>query len=102
MGYQELAYLFAGGVGLTAAGIIGSLWGMVYGRSPGLWLLESAHPAMPVNAMAVVFHAPMAFVKRGVWDLVARPIQGVALIAAGLGWSFLQGVFILTQFFGVK
>ena len=34
-------------------------------------------------------------------DLIDRPLVGIPVLAAALVWSFMQGVFILTQVFGL-
>jgi hypothetical protein len=47
-----------------------------------------------------VAYAPLLILLTA-WRFVGSPILGMLLVAASLGWSFLQGVFILTQFFGV-
>jgi hypothetical protein len=96
----HLAYLLTAATGLCAAGVVGSLWTAVRGEAPSFELLLQPHPLLALSVLAVVFHAPLGFIRSGLWHVVARPAQGSVLIAAGLGWSFLQGVFILTQFFG--
>ncbi|NJM30262.1 MAG: hypothetical protein HC855_09310 [Rhizobiales bacterium] len=96
----HIAYLFASATGICAAGSIGSLWTVATGDSPGLGILFDPRPMAVLGVMALVLYAPLYFIKAGAWNLVARPIRASILIAAGLGWSFLEGVFILTQFFG--
>jgi hypothetical protein len=48
----------------------------------------------------VVAYAPL-MILLAAWRFIGSPIVVMLLVAASLGWSFLQGVFILTQFFGV-
>lgn len=95
-------YLFAVAVGIVSAGLIGSLWLLLLGerlyfhdlfyRSGWLSLLA---------ALAVVYNAPLLLLETGLaWTTEGR-ISGGLLILLGSVWSFLQGVFILTQVFGL-
>lgn len=94
--------LFAMAVGLVSAGILGSLWSMVFDEQPHFELLLDPQPSLltPFRALTVVFSAPSVIAERAFWWLIAQPLIGVPLLALAAGWSFLQGVFILTTFFG--
>ena len=93
-------YLCAIAVGIVAAGVTGSMWAMATGESPRFGLLLEPSAMAPVRALVVVAYAPL-MILLWAWRFIDRPIAGMLLVAASLGWSFLQGVFILTQFFGV-
>jgi hypothetical protein len=93
-------YLYVIAVGIVAAGVTGSMWAMATGESPRFGLLLEPSAIAPVRALIVVAYAPLLILLTA-WRFVGSPILGMLLVAASLGWSFLQGVFILTQFFGV-
>jgi hypothetical protein len=93
-------YLYVIAVGIVAAGVTGSMWAMATGESPRFALLLEPSAIAPVRALVVVAYAPLLILLTA-WRFVGSPILGMLLVAASLGWSFLQGVFILTQFFGV-
>jgi hypothetical protein len=93
-------WVLAGITGLTASGLIGSGWAMLTGGKPSIWLLSRYSVAMPFIVFALVGYAPLAVTKAGLQDIDNNPVFGMMLLATGLLWSFLQGVFILTTFFG--
>jgi hypothetical protein len=95
-------YLYAVAVGFAAAGVTGSIWQMVTGQRPRLILDQEPNLFTPLCAMATVINAPIAIFVSGVWRAFANPGLGLLLIAASLGWSFMQGVFILTQIFSLQ
>ncbi len=101
---SAMLVLFAIAVGLVSAGLLGSLWTLVFEEEPQLGLLLDAEPTLltPLRALSVVFAAPSTIAEKALWWLVAEPMLGVPLMALAVGWSFLQGVFILTQVFGFK
>ena len=95
-----LVCIYAIAVGVAAAGVTGSLWALATGERPRFGLLLEPNAFAPLCALVVVASAPLLLLLTA-WRFVSRPIAGMLLIAASLGWSFLQGVFILTQFLGV-
>jgi hypothetical protein len=95
-----LAYLFAVAVGIVTAGVTASLWTLAAGEQPRFGLLLEASAIAPLRALVVVVSAPLLLMLAA-WRYVGSVGMGLLLVAASLGWSFLQGVFILTQFFGV-
>ena len=95
-------YVYAVAVGFVSAGLIGSGWALVTGARPGFQLLLEPSIFVPFRTAAVVFHAPLMVLDRGLVNVAERPAIGIVMIAASLGWSFLQGVFILTQIFGLQ
>ena len=103
MSYQDLAYLYALAVGLTAAGLVSSLWTIATDEEVELSLLLDPYPTLvtPLRVMAVLAAGPVTLVYNSVWHLIDRPPLGLVMLVAGLSWSFFQGVFILTQVFGV-
>jgi hypothetical protein len=99
---QHAVWLFALLVGIASSGLIGSAWAMASGETPRLQHLLDPEPTLvtPVRVFAVLFSAPTTILVDGFWWLIEQPLFGVPIISAGLVWSFLQGVFILTQLFG--
>jgi hypothetical protein len=102
MEMQHLAWLMAVLVGLVSSGLIGSAWQMATGEEARLGRIIDANPTplTPFRVLAAIFSAPTMILVDGFWWLIAQPVIGVPIIIAGLVWSFLQGVFILTQVFG--
>jgi hypothetical protein len=102
MASQHAAYLFALAVGIVSSGIVGNAWSMLTGASPRLGDILDPNPTLmtPLRVLAALFSAPTSILLDGSWWLIAQPIFGVPIIIAGLVWSFLQGVFILTHVFG--
>jgi hypothetical protein len=88
--------LYVGLVGLVAAGFTGSLWALVAGHPPSLALILKPHPLLPLAALAIALHGPMLMRY-----ITVDPLRRwwAAIMAAG--WCFLEGVFILTEVFGV-
>jgi hypothetical protein len=105
MDVQHAAYLFAIAVGFDLRRHhVGSLVGHRHGRgAPArrLALMPIPHCSRPCACLAIIFAAPVTVLLTAFHDLIERPILGVPVFAAALGWSFLQGVFILTQVFGI-
>jgi hypothetical protein len=95
-------YLYAVAVGFVSAGLAGSLWNLVTGSKPHFSLLLEPSPFAPIRAFAVVAHAPLMIFISGTLRYFGTPLLALVLIAASLGWSFLQGVFILNQVFGLE
>jgi hypothetical protein len=102
MDMQYLAYMMAVFVGVVSSGLIGSAWELATGEEARLGNLLDPNPGVltPFRAMAAIFSAPTTVLSDGFWWLIAQPLFGVPILVAGLVWSFLQGVFILTQVFG--
>jgi hypothetical protein len=96
-----LVYLYAVAVGFAAAGVTGSMWAMATGENPRFGLLLEPGVIAPFRALVVVACAPLLLLLAA-WRFVGSIIVGMLLVVASLGWSFLQGAFILTQFFGVS
>jgi hypothetical protein len=103
MAVQHIAYLFAIAVGFVSAGIIGSLWAIATDEEPRLGALLDPNPTLltPVRVFAIIFAAPTTVLLQAFEDLIERPFAGIPVLGAALLWSFMQGVFILTQVFGV-
>jgi len=54
----------------------------------------------PLRALVIVVSVPLLLLLAA-WRYVGSASVAMLLVAASLGWSFLQGVFILTRIFGV-
>jgi hypothetical protein len=102
MEMQHLAYLMAILVGVVSSGLVATGWELATGEEARLGNLLDPDPSIltPFRALAAIFSAPTTVISDGFWWLIAQPLFGVPILAAGLVWSFLQGVFILTQVFG--
>jgi hypothetical protein len=100
MDMVHLAYLYAIAVGIVAAGITASLWTLAVGEEPRFGLLLESSAIAPLRALVIVVTAPLLLLLAA-WRYVGSASVGMLLVVASLGWSFLLGVFILTQFFGV-
>jgi hypothetical protein len=102
MDMQHLAYFAAILVGIVSSGIIGSAWELATGEDVRLRDILDANPTAltPLRVLAAVFSAPAKILLDGCWWLIAQPLFGLPILAIGFGWSFLQGVFILTKVFG--
>ena len=96
----EFIWVLAGITGLAAAGLIGSGWSLLTGEQPTIWRLAQYRSDLPLGALAFVAYAPLGITKAGLRDIERNPAFGILLLAMGMLWSFLQGVFILTTFFG--
>lgn len=101
MDYQYVAYLFAFATGIVSSGAIGSLWAMATNEAPVLSGLDEPDLLTPVRAMVLVFAAPTTLIISGLFTFISAPVWGVLCVLLGLCWSFIQGVFILTQICGV-
>ena len=96
-----LVYLYAIAVGFVAAGVTGSMWALATGENPRFGMLLEPGLVAPLRALVVVASAPLLLLLAA-WRFVGSTIVGMLLVVASLGWSFLQGAFILTQFFGAS
>ena len=100
MELYHFVWMLAAVTGLTAGGLAGNGWAMVTGQRPSLWMLSEYSVSLPLKVLALITYAPLALVKSGLSYVDTNPVFAVMVMIAGLFWSFLQGVFILTQFFG--
>lgn len=103
MGFVTAAHLFAVLLGIVSSGLVGSLWELATGEELRLRDVLDADPTLltPLRVLAIVFSAPTIVLMNAFAWMIRQPIIGVPLSLAGLVWSFLQGVFILTQVFGL-
>jgi hypothetical protein len=95
------AFLLAVSAGIVSGGVTGSAWTLATGVKPGVYLLTERSLATPLKVAVLVFHVPLILASRGWSMLGARPVLALLVLALACLWSFLQGVFILTQIFGV-
>jgi hypothetical protein len=101
MDMVHLGYLFAVAVGIVMAGITTSLWTLALGEEPRFGLLLEPSAIAPLRALVVVASAPLLLLFAA-WRYTSGVSVAMLLVVTSLGWSFLLGVFILTQFFGVS
>jgi hypothetical protein len=102
MALQHLGYVLALLIGITSSAIIASLWQLITDEDLKFSDLMDPDPDFftPFRALAVIFSAPSRAVLNGFQWTIAQPLIGLIVLALGLGWSFLQGVFILTTLLG--
>jgi hypothetical protein len=96
----EFIWALAGITGLVTSGLVGSTYALATGENPRLWMLHRYRADLPLRALILAVYAPLAVTKAGLDDIDRNPVFAMMLLAAGLLWSFFQGVFILTVFFG--
>jgi hypothetical protein len=101
MDMVHLGYLFAIAVGIVMAGIMASLWTLALGEEPRFGLLLEPSAMAPLRVIVIALSAPLLLLLAA-WRYVGSASVAMLLVVISLGWSFLQGVFILTQFFGVS
>ena len=101
MDMVHLGYLFAVAVGIVMAGITASLWALALGEEPRFGLLLEPSAIAPLRAIVIILSAPLLLLLAA-WRYIGNARVAMVLVAASLGWSFLLGVFILTQLFGVS
>jgi hypothetical protein len=95
-------YALTAVVGLVPAGLAGSTWALATGEAPRLGMLHRIDYLTPLRVIALCLYAPLAVVRLALWYLSYNPFFALAILGVGLGWSFFQGVFILTTFFGFR
>lgn len=100
MELYHVVWVLAAVTGLTSAGLAGNGWAVVTGQRPSIWMLTEYSVSMPLKVLALITYAPLAVVKSGLSYVDSNPVFAMMVMIAGLFWSFLQGVFILTTFFG--
>jgi hypothetical protein len=93
-------YALTAVLGLVPGGIMGSAWAVATGETPRIGILHRLDYLTPVKIIAVCIYAPLGLVRAAFWSSEFNPVFAIILLAIGLGWSFLEGVFILTTFFG--
>jgi hypothetical protein len=89
-------------VGIVSSGIIGSAWEFATDEEARLGGIFDPEPSLltPVRIFVSITSAPSTILRDALWWLIEKPMAGVPLLISGLVWSFMQGVFILTQVFG--
>jgi hypothetical protein len=95
-------FVFAAAVGIVSAGLIGSLWLLLFNER--LYFQDLFYQSgwrSLLAALAVVYNAPILLFETGFAWIAEGRAAGSLFILLASGWSFLQGVFILTQIFGL-
>lgn len=98
---HHFAYLFAVATGIVSSGAIASLWAILTDESPSFKMLGDDDILIPIKVPVVILSGPTTLIMDAAWWLFERPLVGLLMVVAGLGWSFVQGVVILTRIFGV-
>jgi hypothetical protein len=89
-------------VGVVSSGIIGSAWELATDEEARLGGIFDPEPSLltPFRIFVSIASAPATILRDAMWWMIEKPMAGVPLLISGLVWSFMQGVFILTQVFG--
>ena len=89
-------------VGIVSSGIVGSAWELVTDEEARLGGIFDRDPGLltPLRIFVSLASAPATILRDAMWWMIETPFAGVPLMISGLVWSFMQGVFILTQVFG--
>ena len=101
MDVHHIAYLCAIATGLVSSGAIGSLWAITSGEAPEFRSLPDDDILTPFRIPAIIFSGPTTLLMIAVRKILENPPLGLITLLTGIIWSFFQGVFILTQIFGV-
>lgn len=101
MAVHYVAYVFAIAVGLVTSGAIASLWAVMTDETPHMAMLTDGSIFSPLKVPFVILSAPVGLIGSAFQWMFESPLLGGLLLFLGIAWSFLQGVFILTQIFGV-
>ncbi len=92
-------YAYTIAVGFVAAGLIGSIYQLITSRQIAFELLfQHSRPAI-IGVAALVMAGPAVIMRNAIRGRLVenRPGHWLALSTAlSVGWSFLQGVFILS------
>ena len=96
----HVVWVLAAMTGLVSAGVVGSGWAAISGERPGLAMLGTFGLATPVKWLVLLIYGPLAVTRFGIGSIDLHPVSAIVLTFIGVVWSFLQGVFILTTFFG--
>jgi hypothetical protein len=96
-----VACFFAIATGIVSSGAIGSLWAAATFEAPHFGLLRDGDLLTPIKVPVVVLSGPTTLLVQSFKAAIDRPLLGIGMLLAGLAWSFIQGVFILTQLFGI-
>jgi hypothetical protein len=99
---HQVAYLFALATGIVSSGMIGSFWAVLTDEAPHFHMLADGDYLTPIKAPVVLLSGPTTLMVSSFWWFIERPIIGLLMFCGGLAWSFVQGVFILTQLFGAN
>lgn len=99
---HHFAYLFAVATGIVSSGAIASFWAILVGETPSFKMLGDDDYLIPIKVPVVILSGPTTLIVDSASWLFERPLLGVLMLLGGLGWSFVQGVVILTRIFGVS
>jgi hypothetical protein len=96
------AIFFAVMTGIASSGLIGSVWAAFAGDPPRVRLLFADEDFYtPLRVCVVILSLPTMLLSAACWWLIVRPPIGLILMFFGFLWSFVQGVFIMTQLFHI-
>lgn len=100
--FFAFVYMATVAVGLTAAGLIRSGWHLATGEVLVYRLPQEPGLLLPLRSLAGALAGPVQLLFFSLRRLEVSPVQSALLIALSLLWSFFEGVFILTQVFGLS
>jgi hypothetical protein len=92
-------YAYTVAVGFVAAGLIGSMYQILTNKPVAFEMMFQRNGAAIVGVLTLVFAGPAVIMRNAIRGRLIenRPGHWLALSTAiSAGWSFLQGVFILS------
>ena len=99
---QMIAYQFAICVGLVSSGLIASIWEFGAGGKVSLGDNARLDFLSPLRGLVFVLTRPVVLLFAGPALFFRQPLVATVSVALGTGLSFLQGVVIMTQVFGIR
>jgi len=99
---HSIGYLFALATGLVFSGLIASLWELVSDEPLSFNLIARLDLLSPLRGLILAVSLPCKLSMLALSKISAQPFAALAALAIAGLWSFMQGVVIMTQVFGVR
>lgn len=102
MSAQFIIYLFALSAGLVSAGLVASLWELATDEKLDLETLASLDLLSPLRGLIYALSRPCKLFGVAFRLALSEPILSLAALILAISLSFLQGVVVMTQVFGIQ
>ena len=102
MAAHDIAYCFAVCAGIVSSGLVASLWELITREPLDRAALEEFDLLSPIRGLAFILSRPSKLMISGLSTAVSQPSYSIFAFVLGVGLSFLQGVVIMTQIFGIQ
>ncbi len=102
MSTQIIVYLFALSAGIVSAGLVASLWELATDEKLDLATLSDLDLLSPLRGLSFALSRPSKLCGFAFAFALREPILALAALILAIGLSFLQGVFVMTQIFGIQ